>query len=329
MKDRAAKKRANKRAAGELAERAACLMAVVFIMLFLLFAEAVPEKTRELMLAAAQPQIVAVPERTPVPTQDPAIFIRLAEVDEDVRPEVIVRLMGLTPAEPSKLTGNGPKVLVYHTHDTEAYRPTPEASYKPSGDFRTEEADMSVMAVGEELCRILREDYGIEAIHAAERHEKPLITTAYSRSLETMLYYKELYPTLEMFIDLHRDGVADTGWEKDFVKVDGLECARMMFVVGTGESGKSSQTAPDPTEEAAETPDFESNYSLAVTLTETLRGYNERFARSVRVKSGAYNQQVSSACLLVEVGHNGNTLEQAKNSMIWLAKAIAEVTGAL
>ena len=57
MKDRAAKKRANKRAAGELAERAACLMAAVFIMLFLLFAEAVPEKTRELMIAAAQPQM--------------------------------------------------------------------------------------------------------------------------------------------------------------------------------------------------------------------------------------------------------------------------------
>ena len=329
MKDRAKGKRADMRAVRELSERAACLMAAVLIMLFLLFASAAPERTRELMLAAALPQGVEEPEPTPVPTQDPNIFIRLAEVDPDVRPDVIVRLMGLTPAEPAKLTGNGPKVLVYHTHDTEAYRPTPEASYKPSGDFRTEEAEMSVMAVGEELCRILREDYGIEAIHAVERHEKPLITTAYSRSLETMLYYKELYPTLEMFIDLHRDGVADTGWENDYVKVEGLECARLMFVVGTGESGKSSQTAPDGTEEEATPPDFESNYSLAISLTETLLSYNERFTRSVRVKSGTYNQQVSSKCLLVEVGHNGNTLEQAKNSMIYLARAIAEVTGAL
>jgi stage II sporulation protein P len=329
MKGRAERRRADMRAVRELTERAACLMAAVLIMLFLLFASAVPEGTRELMLAAALPKSLEAPVETPVPTRDPAIFIRLADVDDDVSPEVIIKLMALTPAEPAKLTGNGPKVLVYHTHDTEAYRPTPEASYKPSGDFRTEEAEMSVMAVGEELCRILREEYGIEAVHAAERHEQPLITTAYSRSLETMLYYKELYPTLEMFIDLHRDGVADTGWEDDFVLVDGIECARMMFVVGTGKSGKSSQSDPEPSAGAVETPDFESNYSLAISLTETLLTYNERFMRSVRVKSGTYNQQVSSECLLVEVGHNGNTLEQAKNSMIYLAKAIAEVTGAL
>ena len=48
--------------------------------------------------------------------------------------------------------------------------------------------------------------------------------------------------------------------------------------------------------------------------------------RNIRVKSGKYNQQVSNKCLLVEVGHNANTLEQAKNSMIYLARAINELS---
>ena len=132
--------------------------------------------------------------------------------------------------------------------------------------------------------------------------------------------YKERYPSIEMFIDLHRDGVADTGYEDDFVTVDGRECARMMFVVGTGKSGRTSQFGPVETEGiAAETPDFEANFALAQKLTET----NDRFMRNINIKSGKYNQQVSDKCLLIEVGHNGNTLEQAKNSMAWLARAIA------
>ena len=53
----------------------------------------------------------------------------------------------------------------------------------------------------------------------------------------------------------------------------------------------------------------------------------EQIARDVRVKSGRYNQQVSSKCILVEVGHNANTLEQALAAMPYLARAIAEVAG--
>ena len=319
-----------------LRERAGGLLAALFIMLALLFSAALGEGERQLIVSIAEPGLPQAaqtaapsPEPTPEPTQDPTLLIRLADVDKDVSPEVIIKLIG-AEAERAKLTlaGDEPRVLVYHTHDTEAYRQVPGAEYEPSGSFRTEDDSNNVYAVGEELCRILREDYGILAIHAGEKHEKPLITSAYSRSLETMRSYKQKYPGLEMFIDLHRDGVSDTGYEGDLVTVDGLECARMMFVVGTGKSGKSSQYAPS---EAPDTqndmPDFESNYALAVRLTETLLSYNERFMRNIRVKSGKYNQQVSGKCLLVEVGHNGNTLQQAKNSMIYLARAIAALEG--
>ena len=309
--------------------RSAALLAALFIMLALLISAALPVETVRLVYTVAQPglpQRTAEPSPAPAPTADPTLVIRLADVDKDVDPEVIIRLINVERGGGVELAGSEPRVLIYHTHDSEAYRQTPDSTYTPSGNCRTEDNTRNVYAVGEELKRILEEDYGIIAVHADEKHEKPLITTAYSRSLDTMLYYKNLYPTIEMFIDLHRDGVADTGYEDDFVTVDGLECARMMFVVGTGKSGRTSQYGPEETEGvAAESPDFESNYALARSLTEQLLSVNGRFMRNIRVKSGKYNQQVSSSCLLVEVGHNGNTLEQAKNSMRFLARAIANL----
>lgn len=310
----------------DLIGQGGALLAAAAIMLTLLFSAAFPEKVRSVMSEELAPRLALPEAPQPSPSTDPTVYIRLADVEQDVSPEVIIRLMNVEPeTEPIDLAGAEPKILIYHTHDTEAYRPTEGEEYEPSGNFRTEDNDHNVFAVGEELVRILREEYGIIAVHASEKHEKPKLTSAYSRSLETMLKYKELYPSIEMFIDLHRDGVADTGYEDDFVTVEGLECARMMFVVGTGSSGKSAQNAPEAQTDAEKlTPDFESNYALAVSLTERLLTYNERFMRNVRVKSGKYNQQVSPRCLLVEVGHNGNTLEQAKNSMRFLARAIAE-----
>lgn len=324
MDRRAAKPNTEGTQARSAAEKAAALISAVAVMLLMLCVSFLPAERAWAVTAALGP----APSPTPAPTADPNVFIRLADVDSDVSADVLVTLTRLTYGERIELGGTEPKILVYHTHDTEAYRMTEEGEYEPSGDYRTEDDLYNVYAVGEELCRILREDYGIIAIHAAEKHEKPLITGAYSRSLETMLKYKEEYPSLEMFIDLHRDGVPETGYENDFVTVDGLECARMMFVVGTGKSGKSSQYAPEPAnEEELKMPDFESNYALAAELTENLLSVNERFMRNIRVKSGKYNQQVSSKCLLIEVGHNGNTLEQAKNSMKYLAAAIAALGG--
>ena len=323
------RKRNKSDGAETLRQRASALMAAVIIMLALLFTSSFPRELNETIASVMRPgEPTGDNTSDAAATDDPSLFIRLADVDDDVDPEILVRLVeAASQGTGVELTGDEPRVLIYHTHNTEAYRPTAGYEYAASGLYRTEDDDRNVIAVGEELCRILNEEYGIKAIHATEQHEKPLITTAYSRSFRTALKYKLLYPSLELFIDLHRDGVAETGYEDDFVIVDGLECARMMFVVGTGSSGKSSEADPGGgSKEEAAMPDFETNYALAAGLTKELLSYNERFMRNIRVKSGKYNQQVGPKCLLVEVGHNGNTLEQAMNSVKYLAKAIAQIT---
>jgi len=210
-----------------------------------------------------------------------------------------------------------PRVLIYHTHATEAYCQDGNDTYVESGSWRTEDETKSVVAVGELLANLLEGDYGIPTIHDTTNHEPPKLSTSYSRSLLTMQAYQEQYPTIEYFIDVHRDAYGKTVTEPtDYVEIDGKQVARIMFVVGTGEG--ATGTGFD------EMPDFDSNYAFASDITARLRTISGRLARDVRIKTGRYNQHVSAHCLLVEVGHNANTLAQALAAVPYLAEAIAQ-----
>lgn len=205
------------------------------------------------------------------------------------------------------LRGNEPRILIYHTHTTEAYTATKTSPYVQTSSYRTKDAGKSVIAVGEALAQRLRTQYGFCVIHDTTDHEPPSLKTAYERSEQTMKSYLERYPSLILFIDVHRDASSDT---KDYVLVDGQPTARLMCVVGQGTK-------------YTEKPDFDTNYALAATLTENLRRIEKRLARDVRVKTGRYNQHVGELSLLIEVGHNANTLEQALNTVPSLAESLA------
>jgi len=241
----------------------------------------------------------------------PPISIRV-EVDEGVSKKV--RIEVLTPKQPQtlKLGGNEPRILIYHTHNTEAYKMSGTYKYEESKSYRTYDQSASVIAVGELLAKILSEKYGCNVLHDKSDHEPPKLSTSYTRSEITMKRYKEQYPSLVMFIDVHRD--AGNGM---YVDLGGKQVARLMFVVGTGEGATGTGFK--------EMPDYKSNYALALAITNRLASYHEELVRNVRVKTSRYNQHISSQCLLVEVGDHKNTLEQALNAVPYLAKAIVEV----
>ena len=206
-----------------------------------------------------------------------------------------------------ELRGTDPKILIYHTHTTEAYTATAASPYVQTSAYRTADASKSVLAVGEALAERLRTQYGFAVIHDMTDHEPPSLKTAYSRSERTMRSYLERYPSLILFIDIHRDASSDTS---DYVMVDGLPTARLMCVVGQGTK-------------YADKPDFDTNFALASALTDHLRHIEKRLARNVRVKTGRYNQHVGQLSLLIEVGHNANTLEQALHAVPPLAESLA------
>jgi len=219
-------------------------------------------------------------------------------------------------AQKADPTEGAPQILIYHTHTTEAYTPTKKNSYvEDGGEWRTHDNTRNIVRVGESLARILREEYGYAVIHDTTDHEPPKLSSAYSRSEETMKAYREKYPSLTVFIDVHRDAYGASGGEEDDAVVNGEHMARLMFVVGTGKGATGTGFG--------EMPDFNSNYALADSVTERLRRVNPELVREIRVKTGRYNQHVSDQCLLVEVGHNRNTLEEALAAIPYLAAAIA------
>lgn len=279
------------------------------------------------LIQPALPGSVSDPasSQTPAPSQEeslPPIVLERADVDKDVGRKVLLELLGTQAHEGQTpdLTGSAPRILIYHTHTTEAFFPTKQYPYEATSPWRTADNTRNIVAVGDRLAETLQKEYGIAVLHDITNHEPPKLNTAYNRSLATMLKYKEDYPSLTMYIDLHRDSYSNNPGEiKDYVIIDGKEVARIMFVVGTGEG--ATGTGFD------EMPDFASNYALAEKLTEYLAAIDPGLVRNIRVKTGRYNQHVSDHCLLAEIGHNANSFEQALNAADLLAKAIAAVSG--
>lgn len=227
---------------------------------------------------------------------------------EETRPELISSIRYL-PAVRS-LRSDEPTILIYHTHTTEAYTQTEDAQYRETSKWRTSDPENNVIAVGETLKTILERDYGFRVIHDTTDHEPPKLKTAYERSAATMERYHKENPSIVLMIDLHRDAYETDQAPCDFLTIDGRETAKLMFVVGKGEK-------------YADKPYYDANLAFAERMTKHLNGISEKLCRPVRQKPGRYNQHVAPYCMLVEVGHNANTLAQAKNAMPYLAESIA------
>jgi stage II sporulation protein P len=231
---------------------------------------------------------------------------------DDITEEIQLEISKLKDSKDTPqrvVTGGGAQVLIYHTHTLEAFRQVKGSEYVEAGSWRTKDQTKSVVEVGDLLQKEL-EKYGYDVLHDKTNHEPPELNTAYSRSLSTMKKYLKNNKTLRVFIDLHRDASTN---KNDVVTIDGKRCARVMFVVGMG---KSSSIKPD----------WKNNFKLAQTISSKLNEIAPTFARDVRIKEiRSYNQYLTDLCMLIEVGHNANTLEEAENTIPYLAKAINEV----
>ena len=207
----------------------------------------------------------------------------------------------------------GQRVLIYHTHTHEAYAQVAEDPYVEVSAWRTADPDHSVVRVGESLAQLLR-DIGYEVIHDATDHEGSDLSTAYERSLATLLSYDQPF---DLYLDLHRDAYSGDGSPDSLAyEKDGTRYARVMILLGTGEN-------------FADKPDYAANLSFARAVTGAMSRLLPGAIRPVMTKKNRYNQHVGSPAILVEVGHNENTLQEALNALPALAQALDEALQAL
>lgn len=200
-----------------------------------------------------------------------------------------------------------PRVYLYHTHTYEAYEQTVDAPYQALQNWRTADEAHNVVRVGAALASALQ-NAGLTVYHDTTAYEPPKLSTAYARSLTAL--EKTLSEPYDLYIDIHRDSYS-AGNGENSVTLDGKKAARLMFLIGRG-----SGSALD------EKPDYVRNARVASFLKDQLNARQKGLCRESKEMSGRYNQQIGPVCLLLEVGNNKNTLDEALNTISPLANAI-------
>ena len=208
--------------------------------------------------------------------------------------------------------GEGPQILIYHTHGSEAYAQSDGETYTESDPYRTTDCTHNVVRVGEEMARIFR-SYGFQVIHDTELYDYPAYSGAYERSGAAVRRWLEQYPTIRLALDVHRDALVgnDGAISKLITQENGRRAAQVMLVVGTGHDG------------------WKDNLALGVRVQRELLADYVTLARPVVLRSGKYNQDCLSGSLLVEVGGHGNTLTEALAGAQLFAVSAAQVFSGL
>ncbi len=206
----------------------------------------------------------------------------------------------------------GPKVLIVHTHGSEAYTMPPGQEYEATSESRTTDCDFNVVRVGGEIAAVL-EEAGIEVLHDTALHDYPEYSGAYGRSLTAVEKAMEEHPSISLVLDVHRDAISDADGSpyKVVSGVAGVNAAQMSFIIGTDGGG-------------LEHPDWQENLKLAAALQQRLLEDYPTLMRPISVRNSRYNQHVSPGALLVEMGAAGNSLDEALLSARLLGEALAE-----
>ncbi len=225
---------------------------------------------------------------------------------ENEHTDSVVAIPGEIVSEIIK-NANGKSILIYHTHTHEAYSPSYDGEYEALEAWRTGDNEHNIVRVGKELAALL-EKRGFEVVHDTTDHELNDLSTAYERSLSTLEDRNN--EDYDLYIDLHRD--AYTEGAQLTCSYAGNNSAKLMVLVGRGVDFEVK-------------PHFEENYRLACEVTDAVNSICPGMCRDVMVKTGRYNQHISENSLLIEVGNNMNTLDEALKSLPALADAIYHV----
>ena len=195
-----------------------------------------------------------------------------------------------------------PQILIYHTHSQESYK--------------NSKKDENVVAVGQKLTDLLTEK-GWNVYHDTTVYDLAVgkldRSRAYTYALEGINEILARYPSIQVVLDIHRDGVGEDVYLK--TEIGGQPSARIMFFNGL------SQTPEGPISYLAN-PFREDNLAFSLKLQLKAEEYYPGFTRKIYLKGLRYNQHLRARSALVEVGAQTNTFEEACNAMMPLAELL-------
>ena len=225
--------------------------------------------------------------------------------DELVAAEMLAKDMSL------QQDNSKPQILIYHTHSQEGFVDSVKGN-----------PETYIVGVGSYLSKLLVEEYGYNVIHCKEefdiRNGVLDRSKAYTYAEETITQILQDYPSIEIVIDLHRDGLKE-GAEKLVTTVDGKSVAKIMFFNGVSRS--SAQGDIEYLFNRYKKDNLAFSFQLKLAAMECFPEYT----RKNYIDAYQYNQHFRAKSVLVEAGAQNNTLQEELNSMEVLAEILHRV----
>jgi stage II sporulation protein P len=207
---------------------------------------------------------------------------------------------------------NNPKILIFHTHSQEKY------------NNKTENASSTVISIGDALKRQLEDNYDVCIFHCKETFDMV------NGKLERENCYHRLQPIIgnilndntyiEVLIDIQRDGLPPNQF--DTIMINNRPTAKLLFINGISKKlidGKMTKvdTLPNPYVED----NLAFSYQMKLKTDELYPG----LVKNIVIKPYRYSLHMAPKSLLIEIGNNNNTIEEALNAVAPLAETLAEV----
>ena len=193
-----------------------------------------------------------------------------------------------------------PQILIYHSHSQETFIDSREGV----------EAD-TIVGVGNYLTKILTEDYGYEVIHVKETFDivdgELDRSAAYDYSWEYVEKVLKEHPSIQVVIDLHRDGVPED--THLVTKINGKDTAQLMFFNGL------SYTVNNGPVEYLPNPYIQDNLAFSFQLEYQAALYYPDLYRGIYLAGLRYNLHLRPRAILLEAGAQTNTVQEVKNAM--------------
>ena len=231
--------------------------------------------------------------------EKPLSLLGVPTVEEQTKEEMVFQedpdaTFVSNPVEKTDVSSS-PQVYIYNTHQTESYSMktlepyniTPSvmmASYLMKEHFQKEGIETIV------------EETNISDYMKEQGYQYAESYVASRTFVESIL---KKYPDLKLIIDLHRDAIPH---DSSTITIGEKNYAKVLFIVGMNN------------------PNYQTNLSLAQSLSDLINQSYPKLSRGIMSKSGSnvnglYNQDLNGNMILLELGANENTIDEVQNTV--------------
>ena len=193
-----------------------------------------------------------------------------------------------------------PQILIYHSHSQETFQ-----------DSREGERADTIVGVGDYLEKILTEKYGYQVLHITEAFDmmsgKLDRSKAYDYACDYVEKVLEENPSIEVVIDLHRDGIDEN--RRLVTEINGKPTAQLLFYNGLSYTKSQGKVFYLPN------PYIQDNLAFSFQLEYQAALYYPTLYRGIYLAGLRYNLHLKKRALLLEAGAQTNTVQEVKNAM--------------